>query len=113
MLRKAVNRWICLLSSLLSHLTAIMPFRKRWLSRSAAKCLYYGGWSAEIWYSSRGEAFAYPRFPSFPNDYAEKIWDHAAGIIIVEETAGRITDMHGHALDFSQGPPEDIRRMQR
>lgn len=53
---------------------------------------------------ARGEALAYMRFPSFPNEYAEKIWDHAAGKIIVEEAGGRVTDMHGRALDFSQGP---------
>jgi 3'(2'), 5'-bisphosphate nucleotidase len=53
---------------------------------------------------ARGEALAYMRFPSSPAEYAEKIWDHAAGKIIVEEAGGRVTDMHGHALDFLQGP---------
>jgi len=36
-------------------------------------------------------------------DYREKIWDHAAGSIIVEEAGGRITDLDGAALDFTQG----------
>ena len=53
---------------------------------------------------ARGEALAYMRFPLCPSGYAEKIWDHAAGKIIVEEAGGRVTDMHGHALDFLQGP---------
>ena len=53
---------------------------------------------------ARGEALAYIRFPSSVVEYAEKIWDHAAGKIIVEEAGGRVTDMHGHALDFLQGP---------
>ena len=54
---------------------------------------------------ARGEALAYIRFPSsISAGYAEKIWDHAAGKIIVEEAGGRVTDMHGHALDFLQGP---------
>jgi 3'(2'), 5'-bisphosphate nucleotidase len=54
---------------------------------------------------ARGEALAYLRFPSSVSaGYAERIWDHAAGEIIVEEAGGRVTDMHGHALDFLQGP---------
>ncbi|NIA15659.1 MAG: 3'(2'),5'-bisphosphate nucleotidase [Nitrospiraceae bacterium] len=36
-------------------------------------------------------------------DYREKIWDQAAGSIIVEEAGGRITDLSGKGLDFSQG----------
>ena len=36
-------------------------------------------------------------------DYREKIWDIAAGSIVVEEAGGRITDLHGKALDFSTG----------
>jgi 3'(2'), 5'-bisphosphate nucleotidase len=40
--------------------------------------------------------------PSRP-DYREKIWDQAAGSIVVEEAGGRITDLDGKALDFSQG----------
>ena len=36
-------------------------------------------------------------------DYREKIWDHAAGSVIVEEAGGRITDLDGVALDFTQG----------
>jgi 3'(2'), 5'-bisphosphate nucleotidase len=34
-------------------------------------------------------------------DYTEKIWDHAAGSLIVEEAGGRITDLRGKTLDFS------------
>jgi len=40
--------------------------------------------------------------PSRP-DYREKIWDQAAGSIVVEEAGGRITDLQGRPLDFSQG----------
>jgi 3'(2'), 5'-bisphosphate nucleotidase len=36
-------------------------------------------------------------------DYREKIWDQAAGVIVVEESGGRITDLHGRTLDFTQG----------
>jgi 3'(2'), 5'-bisphosphate nucleotidase len=40
--------------------------------------------------------------PSRP-DYREKIWDQAAGSIVVEEAGGRITDLGGKPLDFSHG----------
>ena len=36
-------------------------------------------------------------------DYKEKIWDQAAGSIVVEESGGRITDLDGKPLDFSHG----------
>lgn len=36
-------------------------------------------------------------------DYKEKIWDQAAGLIVLEEAGGRITDMQGQPLDFSTG----------
>ena len=37
-----------------------------------------------------------------PN-YREKIWDQAAGSIICEEAGGKITDLDGNLLDFTQG----------
>jgi 3'(2'), 5'-bisphosphate nucleotidase len=36
-------------------------------------------------------------------DYREKIWDQAAGSLVVEEAGGRITDLDGKPLDFSAG----------
>ncbi|MBN2046612.1 MAG: hypothetical protein JW750_02115, partial [Anaerolineaceae bacterium] len=36
-------------------------------------------------------------------EYKEKIWDQAAGSLIVEEAGGRITDLNGSRLDFSHG----------
>jgi 3'-phosphoadenosine 5'-phosphosulfate (PAPS) 3'-phosphatase len=36
-------------------------------------------------------------------DYREKIWDQAAGSIILEEAGGRITDLDGKKLDFQAG----------
>jgi len=36
-------------------------------------------------------------------DYREKIWDQAAGSIVIEEAGGRVTDLNGRPLDFSQG----------
>ncbi|MEM6839428.1 MAG: 3'(2'),5'-bisphosphate nucleotidase [Cyanobacteria bacterium P01_C01_bin.120] len=48
-----------------------------------------------------GNAALYLRLPSpkYP-DYREKIWDHAAGAIVVEEAGGQVTDMYGKPLDF-------------
>lgn len=40
--------------------------------------------------------------PSRP-DYREKIWDQAAGSIVIEEAGGRITDLDGSPLDFARG----------
>jgi 3'(2'), 5'-bisphosphate nucleotidase len=36
-------------------------------------------------------------------DYHEKIWDQAAGALLVEEAGGRVTDLHGRPLDFNAG----------
>ena len=36
-------------------------------------------------------------------DYREKVWDQAAGSIVVEEAGGRVTDLGGRPLDFGQG----------
>lgn len=48
------------------------------------------------------EGDVYLRLPSRP-DYREKIWDQAAGSILVEEAGGRVTDVTGKPLDFSHG----------
>jgi 3'(2'), 5'-bisphosphate nucleotidase len=39
---------------------------------------------------------------SQPN-YKEKIWDQAAGSLVLEEAGGRISDLRGAAFDFSTG----------
>lgn len=50
-----------------------------------------------------GKAVLYLRLPSPKTPhYREKIWDHAAGVLVVEEAGGKITDMHGQPLDFSK-----------
>jgi 3'(2'), 5'-bisphosphate nucleotidase len=36
-------------------------------------------------------------------DYREKIWDQAAGAILIEEAGGRVTDTRGNELDFGRG----------
>jgi 3'(2'), 5'-bisphosphate nucleotidase len=50
---------------------------------------------------ARGDAALYLRLPASVS-YVEKIWDHAAGSLIVEEAGGRVTDMYGRPLDFYQ-----------
>jgi 3'(2'), 5'-bisphosphate nucleotidase len=51
---------------------------------------------------ARGDAAIYLRLPT-RKDYVEKIWDHAAGYLVVTEAGGAVSDIHGHALDFSHG----------
>ncbi|MEK6234256.1 MAG: 3'(2'),5'-bisphosphate nucleotidase, partial [Planctomycetales bacterium] len=36
-------------------------------------------------------------------DYKEKIWDHAAGSLVVTEAGGTVSDLDGKPLDFTQG----------
>ncbi len=36
-------------------------------------------------------------------DYKEKIWDQAAGSLVITEAGGRVTDLDGETLDFSHG----------
>jgi 3'(2'), 5'-bisphosphate nucleotidase len=51
---------------------------------------------------ARGDASIYLRLPTRA-DYREKIWDHAAGKLVVEQAGGRVTDVDGRPLDFSRG----------
>jgi HAL2 family 3'(2'),5'-bisphosphate nucleotidase len=53
---------------------------------------------------AQGLAEVYLRLPNeIKPDYREKIWDHAAGMIIVLEAGGKVTDMFGKDLDFTLG----------
>lgn len=36
-------------------------------------------------------------------DYEEKVWDQAAGSLIIEESGGWVTDLNGKPLDFTAG----------
>ncbi len=51
---------------------------------------------------ARGDASIYLRLPTRPG-YREKIWDHAAGVIVMQEAGGEVTDVRGLPLDFSRG----------
>lgn len=51
---------------------------------------------------ARGAGDIYLRLP-VKKDYQEKIWDHAAGDLIVRESGGQVTDADGNRLDFGKG----------
>ncbi len=51
---------------------------------------------------ARGQAHLYLRLPTRV-DYREKIWDHAAGALIVTEAGGVVSDVDGRPLDFALG----------
>ncbi|KAG6396230.1 hypothetical protein SASPL_142375 [Salvia splendens] len=55
---------------------------------------------------SRGDGSIYLRFPR--RGYVEKIWDHAAGYIVVAEAGGVVNDAGGKPLDFSKGRYLDL-----
>mmetsp|Transcript_19477 Transcript_19477/g.66221 ORF Transcript_19477/g.66221 Transcript_19477/m.66221 type:complete len:424 (-) Transcript_19477:235-1506(-) len=48
---------------------------------------------------ARGDAEVFMKFPKA--GYREKVWDHAAGAIVVEEAGGVVCDASGNPLDFS------------
>jgi 3'(2'), 5'-bisphosphate nucleotidase len=51
---------------------------------------------------ARGAGDIYLRLPA-GKPYTEKIWDHAAGDLIVKEAGGIVTDIHGKKIDFGIG----------
>ncbi len=51
---------------------------------------------------ARGEADIYLRLPT-RQDYVERIWDHAGGVLVVEEAGGQVTDVTGKPLEFTHG----------
>lgn len=57
----------------------------------------------------RGQADAYLRLPTRAG-YVEKIWDHAAGMLVAEEAGAVVTDITGKRLDFSRGATLDANR---
>jgi 3'(2'), 5'-bisphosphate nucleotidase len=51
---------------------------------------------------ARGGADLYLRLPR-RTDYVERVWDHAAGALVVTEAGGTVTDVAGRPLDFTRG----------
>lgn len=50
-----------------------------------------------------GDADLYMRLPRPGSDYAHKVWDHAAGVALVQAAGGMVTGLDGEKLDFSRG----------
>ncbi len=50
---------------------------------------------------ARGDASIYLRIPR--DGYEENIWDHAAGMLVVEEAGGTVSDIDGCPLDLTTG----------
>jgi 3'(2'), 5'-bisphosphate nucleotidase len=50
----------------------------------------------------KGELYLRLLSPKQP-DYREKIWDQAAGSLLVEEAGGQVSDLNGKDLDFTAG----------
>lgn len=51
---------------------------------------------------AQGSTAIYLRIPT-QKAHAEKIWDHAAGVLVVEEAGGKVSDIYGLPFDFSCG----------
>jgi 3'(2'), 5'-bisphosphate nucleotidase len=51
---------------------------------------------------AHGAAGVYMRLP-VKKGYREKIWDHAAGVAVIQAAGGKVTDLNGKPLDFGQG----------
>ncbi|KAH3683728.1 hypothetical protein WICPIJ_005289 [Wickerhamomyces pijperi] len=51
---------------------------------------------------AKGLADLYLRLP-INLKYREKVWDHAAGNVLIKESGGVVSDMQGNQLDFGKG----------
>lgn len=58
---------------------------------------------------ARGQADVYLRMPT-RKDYVERIWDHAAGMLVATEAGAIVTDVRGNALDFGHGAGLEVNR---
>ncbi len=77
------------------HISKLLKMEQRPVQMdSQVKYAIVAGGNAEIYLR-----IPHPETP----DYKEKIWDHAAGSLIVEEAGGIVTDVDGHKLDFTTG----------
>lgn len=57
---------------------------------------------------ARGDAALYLRHSL--GNYREKVWDHAAGMLLTQEAGGQVTDIEGRPLDYSTGRQFDHNR---
>lgn len=51
---------------------------------------------------ARNDVAVYTRHCLDP-DYRENVWDHAAGVVVLQEAGGKVSDLFGRPLDFSRG----------
>lgn len=58
---------------------------------------------------ARGQADVYLRMPTRA-DYVERIWDHAAGMLVATEAGAIVTDAAGRRLDFRHGAGLEVNR---
>jgi len=58
---------------------------------------------------AQGQAEIYLRLPTRAA-YTEKIWDHAAGALIVEEAGGQVSDVDGKPLEWTHGYQLEVNR---
>ncbi|HWQ84368.1 MAG TPA: 3'(2'),5'-bisphosphate nucleotidase [Anaerolineales bacterium] len=73
-----------------------------WMNTQAAPVLMDSQAKYAVLASGRAEILLRLLSASQP-DYREKIWDQAAGSIVLEEAGGRISDLDGIPLDFTTG----------
>lgn len=62
-------------------------------------------WSTQMRYAAiavQGGCNAFVKLP-LSEEYRSKIWDHAGGMLIVQELGVRVTDLEGRSVDCSQG----------
>jgi 3'(2'), 5'-bisphosphate nucleotidase len=88
---EAAHTDVVRLDALLTHLGSRAPVQR--MDSQAKYALLAAG---------RGELIFRLLSPNRPG-YAERIWDHAAGALLVEEAGGRVTDLRGAPLDFGAG----------
>ncbi|KAK6917487.1 Inositol monophosphatase-like [Dillenia turbinata] len=50
---------------------------------------------------ARGDAEVFRKFARA--GYKEKIWDHAVGVVMIQEACGVVTEARGHPMDLSKG----------
>ena len=102
--RRAVDEFVAVQSFERAHASKSRMGRARELRR-LGRCAHPRIWTA--WRSTRlvacGDADLYMRLPRAGSSYAHKIWDHAAGVALVQAAGGTVTDLDGSPLDFSHG----------
>ncbi len=97
-----------------SEFVAVQSFEKQHASKSRMQLArdYAGLGAARVRELDSMEKYAlvacgdgdlYMRLPRAGSRYAHKIWDHVAGVALVCQAGGRVTDIDGSPLDFSQG----------